>query len=186
MLRVQQFVKVAAPRSHSIQLQHLHGGAQMFRLCHRFTGNFFSDGCSAAPMSDETPPSGVHRHFKGARIRGSGVLIQMTVNLSCLQRKSRIPHRIFLCFAGGMSRRSWMGVAVGKTLIGSQRFTAGKMSILSKSGIVKPVCLRRRLEEWQRAVAKRVFSAVIPNQDKRLRGWRCWWGEQMAGVSLGR
>lgn len=79
------------------------------------------------------------------------------------------------------------GVAVGKTLIGPQRLTAGKTSILSKSGIVKPVCLRRRrLEEWQRAAANRVFSAIIPNQDKRLRGWRCWWGEQMAGVSLGR
>lgn len=79
------------------------------------------------------------------------------------------------------------GVAVGKTLIGPQRFTAGKMSILSQSGIVKPVCLRRRrLEEWQRAAANGLFSAVIPNQDKRLRGWRCWWGEQMAGVSLGR
>lgn len=131
------------------------------------------------------------RHLQGlisARMRGSGVLIQTPVNLSRLQGKSRIPHFVFFPVLHRRDEPSLLdGAAVGKTLIGSQRFTAGKTSILSKSGDVKPVCLRRRrLEEWQRAAANRVFSAVIPNQDERLRGWRCWWGEQMAGASLGR
>lgn len=58
------------------------------------------------------------------------------------------------------------------------------MSILTKSGIVKPACLWQQWpEEWQRA--NRVFSAVIPNQDKRLRGWRCWWGSRWRGSHWG-